>query len=125
MQADGRGGRGEPQSSRTSTSCSPRPSERDEYLALAQRTQADFENYRKRMAREVGPRRAAASPRLVKELLPALDNLELRARRPPVTARSPNGVGSSATSSLAALARVGDRALLARGRAVRPPEHEA
>jgi molecular chaperone GrpE len=27
-------------------------SERDEYLALAQRTQADFENYRKRIARE-------------------------------------------------------------------------
>src|ERR1700722_12092407 len=26
--------------------------ERDEYLALAQRTQADFENYRKRVARE-------------------------------------------------------------------------
>src|SRR6201991_1881057 len=26
--------------------------ERDKYLALAQRTQADFENYRKRMARE-------------------------------------------------------------------------
>jgi molecular chaperone GrpE len=26
--------------------------QRDEYLALAQRTQADFENYRKRMARE-------------------------------------------------------------------------
>ena len=25
--------------------------ERDEYLALAQRTQADFENYRKRMGR--------------------------------------------------------------------------
>ena len=29
------------------------PSERDEYLELAQRTQADFENYRKRMAAEV------------------------------------------------------------------------
>src|ERR1700719_4674248 len=26
--------------------------QRDEYLALAQRTQADFENYRKRVARE-------------------------------------------------------------------------
>src|ERR1700733_13665000 len=26
--------------------------QRDEYLALAQRTQADFENYRKRIARE-------------------------------------------------------------------------
>ena len=34
--------------------------QRDEYLALAQRTQADFENYRKRVARDAA---AAAGPR--------------------------------------------------------------
>ena len=38
--------------------------ERDEYLALAQRTQADFENYRKRMSREVGvPAAQCSRPR--------------------------------------------------------------
>ena len=36
--------------------------QRDEYLALAQRTQADFENYRKRVARESRWRRSAAWP---------------------------------------------------------------
>ena len=36
----------------TSTSCVRAAAQRDEYLALAQRTQADFENYRKRVARE-------------------------------------------------------------------------
>jgi len=48
----------------------------DEYLALAQRTQADFENYRKRMARDVRAAEARGMSRLAKELLPALDNLE-------------------------------------------------
>ena len=40
--------------------------QRDEYLALAQRTQADFENYRKRVAREAAAaqeRGVASSPR--------------------------------------------------------------
>ena len=53
--------------------------ERDEYLALAQRTQADFENYRKRMGREVGAAENRGIAKVVKEILPALDNLELRA----------------------------------------------
>ena len=35
--------------------------ERDEYLALAQRTQADFENYRKRVRARLGARRSAGS----------------------------------------------------------------
>jgi molecular chaperone GrpE len=50
--------------------------ERDEYLALAQRTQADFENYRKRIARELGTAESRGVGRLARELLPALDNLE-------------------------------------------------
>ncbi|MGA2471029.1 MAG: nucleotide exchange factor GrpE [Solirubrobacteraceae bacterium] len=50
--------------------------ERDEYLALAQRTQADFENYRKRMVRESAAAEARGTGRLARELLPALDNLE-------------------------------------------------
>jgi molecular chaperone GrpE len=50
--------------------------ERDEYLNLAQRTKADFENYRRRMTAET----AAASRRgrleVVPGLIEALDNLE-------------------------------------------------
>lgn len=48
----------------------------DEYLALAQRTQADFENFRKRMARDVKAAEARGIGKLAKELLPALDNLD-------------------------------------------------
>ncbi len=50
--------------------------QRDEYLALAQRTQADFENYRKRMTRESALAHERGLAKLVKELLPALDNLD-------------------------------------------------
>ena len=50
--------------------------ERDEYLGLAQRAQADFENYRKRAAREASVAGERARSGLVRELLPVVDNLE-------------------------------------------------
>jgi molecular chaperone GrpE len=50
--------------------------ERDEYLGLLQRVQADFENYRKRAARDQERLVAHAHERLVRELLPILDDLE-------------------------------------------------
>ena len=50
--------------------------ERDEYLALAQRTQADLENYRKRAAKEIATAGQRAKSGLVGELLPVVDNLE-------------------------------------------------
>jgi molecular chaperone GrpE len=50
--------------------------ERGEYLALAQRTQADFENYRKRAARDAAAAGERAKSGLVRELLPVVDNLE-------------------------------------------------
>ena len=50
--------------------------ERDKYLDLAQRTQADFENYRKRAAKEAASAGERAKAGLVRELLPVLDNLE-------------------------------------------------
>ncbi len=50
--------------------------ERDRYLDLAQRTQADFENYRKRAAKDAATAGERAKAGLVRELLPVLDNLE-------------------------------------------------
>jgi molecular chaperone GrpE len=50
--------------------------ERDEYLDLARRTQADFENYRKRAAKEAAAAGERAKGGLVRELLPVVDNLE-------------------------------------------------
>jgi molecular chaperone GrpE len=50
--------------------------ERDEYLELAQRTKADFENYRKRVAKETSEALARGKADLARDLLPAIDNLE-------------------------------------------------
>jgi molecular chaperone GrpE len=51
--------------------------ERDEYLLALQRTQADFENFRKRVTRMQSEESARASSGLVNKLLPALDTLDL------------------------------------------------
>src|SRR5437870_13923226 len=50
--------------------------ERDEYLNDLKRVAADFDNYRKRAARDQQSLVARAHERLVKELLPVLDDLE-------------------------------------------------
>jgi molecular chaperone GrpE len=51
--------------------------ERDEYLLALQRTQADFENYRKRITRMQEEQSARAASALVTKLLPVLDTLDL------------------------------------------------
>lgn len=50
--------------------------EKDEYLELARRTQADFENFRKRMTAEVQAAQARGKSELIREVIPALDDLE-------------------------------------------------
>jgi molecular chaperone GrpE len=50
--------------------------ERDEHIAALQRVAADFDNYRKRVARDQAGLVERAHERLVKELLPVLDNME-------------------------------------------------
>jgi molecular chaperone GrpE len=50
--------------------------ERDEYLDSLQRLKAEFDNYRKRVARDQQELAARAHERLVKELVPILDDLE-------------------------------------------------
>ena len=50
--------------------------ERDEYLELAQRTRADFDNYRKRVAKETSEAHGRGKAELARELIPVVDNLE-------------------------------------------------
>jgi molecular chaperone GrpE len=50
--------------------------ERDDYLDALQRLKAEFDNYRKRVARERAALSAHASERLLRELVPVLDDLE-------------------------------------------------
>jgi molecular chaperone GrpE len=50
--------------------------ERDEYLDALRRLKAEFENYRKRVQRDQAEFVMLASERLMKQLLPVLDDLE-------------------------------------------------
>ena len=100
--------------------------ERDEYLELAQRVQADFENYRKRAAREQERLIAHAHERLVRELLPILDDLEraLEAAERHEEAKLVEGVKLVEQSLRRALAKEGLAEIDAEG-AFDPHVHEA
>ena len=98
--------------------------ERDEYLALAQRTQADFENYRKRMGREVGAAENRGIAKVVKEILPALDTLEL-ALQAAGDGEVADGFKLVRNEFLAALARVGIEPFSPEGEPFDPSLHEA
>ena len=50
--------------------------QRDEYLALLQRTRADFENYQKRIQRDLAEEQRYGHASFARELLPVLDNLQ-------------------------------------------------
>ncbi len=51
--------------------------ERDEYLDALRRTQADFENYRKRVQREMSEARGAGAAALAERLIDVLDTVDL------------------------------------------------
>ena len=100
----------------------------DEYLALAQRTQADFENYRKRMVRDLRAAEARGMGRLAKELLPALDNLD-RAVAALEAAEDEHhltdGIRLVTTELTAALGRTGIEGYATKGERFDPVYHEA
>jgi molecular chaperone GrpE len=97
-----------------------------EYLALAQRTQADFENFRKRAARDAKLAQERGIAKLARELLPAIDNLE-RAIQAAEAANDPliDGVRLVQTEMLKALSRVGIEPFSPAGEVFDPQHHEA
>jgi len=112
----------------------------DEYLELAQRTRADFENYRKRAAREAAAAQERGIAKLAKELLPAVDNLDRAleaaqsagARDGGQAAAQGNGTSTLASGIklvhddvIAALARAGIERFSPEGERFDPQQHEA
>ena len=99
----------------------------DEYLVLAQRTKADFENYRKRAARETSAALERGVVKLTRELLPAVDNLDraLEAATADDGAELLAGIKLVHAEVLAALGRVGVEPFDPRGEAFDPSCHEA
>jgi molecular chaperone GrpE len=100
--------------------------ERDEYLNDLRRVAADFDNYRKRTARDQESLVARAHERLVKELLPVLDDLEraLEAAAEHEEARLEEGVRLVHRELRAALAKEGLVEIETNGR-FDPHVHEA
>jgi molecular chaperone GrpE len=98
----------------------------DEYLALAQRTQADFENYRKRAARDAALAQDRGVAKLAKELLPAIDNLD-RALKAASEEDSQlaEGIRLVHTDLLSALQRLGVEPFSPDGEQFDPQLHEA
>lgn len=119
--------------------------ERDEYLDALRRLQADFENYRKRMAKAQGEQGERAVAELVAKLLPVLDTLDMALAH--LTDANPGArsdgkagrvgrAGSGPAGAAASLSQVGcaltdalGRAGLERidpaGQAFDPTEHDA
>jgi molecular chaperone GrpE len=120
------------------------PDKAAEYLELARRTQADFDNYRKRMARENAAAAERGAGRLAKELLPALDHLEIALKAAEAhTAPAAAGADEQRTPAqgghedvirgfvmvrdelMSALGKVGIESFSPHGEAFDPSEHEA
>jgi molecular chaperone GrpE len=101
--------------------------ERDEYLDLAKRTQADFENYRKRAAKDMTAAGARARIGVIREILPVVDNLER------ALSVAPEGDGDAFVEGVrlvyreleGALARAGIEAIDPKGDTFDPNVHEA
>ena len=94
------------------------------YLALAQRTQADFENFRKRMTRENKLAVDKGVAKLAKELLPALDHFDL-ALKAAGDSDVAKGFLMVRDELIAALGRVGIQPFSPHGEPFDPNEHEA
>ncbi len=103
--------------------------ERDELKVVAQRLQADFENYKKRMARDQTLAIERANERILEAMLPVLDSFELAQR----SLESPDAdIDKLRDGVLAAIRQLGDvvdkaglERVDAQGAAFDPAEHEA
>jgi molecular chaperone GrpE len=101
---------------------------RDEYLTLAQRTRADFENYQKRTQRDLAQERRYAQAPLASDLLAALDNLErATAAAKQVGESGPlvQGVAMVQAQLLDVLRRHGITRIEAQGQPFDPNRHQA
>ena len=100
----------------------------DEYLELAQRTKADFENYRKRASREAAAAQDRGIAKLALELLPAVDDLDRALQATDGHEESDtlvSGVKLVHAGVLAALARLGIEPYSPVGEPFDPQHHEA
>ncbi len=107
-----------------------RAAKADDYLALAQRTKADFENYRKRAVREAAAAQERGVAKLALELLPAVDNLDRALQAADIDENDHDetlvaGIRLVHADVIAALARAGIEGYSPEGEPFDPEHHEA
>jgi molecular chaperone GrpE len=105
-----------------------RAAKADDYLGIAQRKQAEFENFRKRVARDATAAQERGATKLAKELLPAVDNLERALQHAPEDTDEHGfvaGVKHVHADLIAALQRVGIEQFSPQGERFDPTLHEA
>lgn len=99
--------------------------ERDELLDRLARLQAEFENARKRAAREQTEFREYAAADAIKPLLPVLDSFERALKTESGASEFRSGVELIYKQLQDALARMGVQAIAAQGQPFDPQYHEA
>jgi molecular chaperone GrpE len=99
--------------------------ERDEYLELAQRAKADFENFRKRAAQQAADAERKAKASLARDLIPAADNLERALEAAPADDPLSDGVRLVLRELTEALARAGVESFDPTGEKFDPNSSEA
>ena len=100
--------------------------ERDEFLDLAKRTKAEFENFRKRVSRQAAEAEIRGRGELARDLVPVLDNLERAlAAANPEEDHLAEGVRLVREELVAVLARAGVESYSPAGEAFDPDWHEA
>jgi molecular chaperone GrpE len=107
-----------------------RAEQADQYLELAQRTKADFENYRKRAARETAAAQERGIAKLARELLPAVDNLDravqaIETHSEDGSANLVSGIKLVHADVVAGLSRAGIERFSPEGEQFDPQRHEA
>jgi len=100
--------------------------EKDALQDRALRLRAEFDNYRKRTARELEQARTQAAEKLLQDLLPVLDHLELAlAHATDEHGEFAKGVRLTATQFADALSKAGVTPIVATGERFDPELHEA
>jgi molecular chaperone GrpE len=129
----------EPEPQSPEDQLSAKAAKADEYLELAKRTKADFENYRKRASREIAAAQERGIAKLARELLPGVDDLDraLEAAERSAATQGGNGAVDDIESQLvsgiklvhadviAGLARAGIERFSPHGERFDPQHHEA
>jgi molecular chaperone GrpE len=99
--------------------------EKEEYLELARRTKADFENFRKRAAADVQAAQARGKVTVAREVIDAVDNLERALEAAEDGAALREGVEMVLSGLRETLTRNGIEVVDPKGEKFDPTQHEA